>query len=515
LKFASRSPFLTVGGKRQLPITAISPSEVAIKSGAWQQTYDVDRFGNRAVRATSYIPNPQLTPQSASLTDFSAFDQSNNRLSMTKYPQVLYDGAGNLKRDQAGSAFTYDGENRQLTASVGSTSASYFYDGDGRRVKKVVGTVTTVFVYNASGQMVAEYVNDPVPPPAGGGGTSYLTSDHLGSTRVVTRQDGSVKARYDYLPFGEELPASIGGRSSVAGYGSADSTRQKFTSKERDSESGLDYFLARYYSSAHGRFTSPDEFTGGPDEVFGFAATASGNPTFYADIVDPQTLNKYQYCLNNPFKYIDPDGHQEKSLTQRLKESLQALFEAKGGGRFHDSDNNAQDNPTDPYNKVYGRGTPQQAHENVNKGWDQAAYAYDQLAKLYEMAAPGSANFAGTLMKYQHGNATGNDLLWAAAGLNFASPLKAFGHFKQHAIEWGFGKFNNAVDYVLGARALITSTSRDVVRYRNAAGKILVYNKATNELATHTGNTIHTFFKPEKGEAYVNRVIKRDGYKPF
>jgi YD repeat-containing protein len=212
---------------------------------AWQQTYDMDRFGNRAVRATSYIPSPQLTPQSASLTDFSAFDQSNNRLSVTKYPQVLYDGAGNLKRDQVGSTFTYDGENRQLTASVGGTSASYFYDGDGRRVKKVVGSVTTVFVYNARGQMVAEYVSDPVPPPAGGGGTSYLTSDHLGSTRVVTKADGSVKARYDYLPYGEELSSAIGGRSQVSGYGVADSTRQKFTSKERDVESGLDYFGAR------------------------------------------------------------------------------------------------------------------------------------------------------------------------------------------------------------------------------------------------------------------------------
>jgi RHS repeat-associated protein len=276
---------------------------------AWQQTYDCDRFGNRAVRATSYIPSPQLTPQSASLTDFSAFDQSNNRLSVTKYPQVLYDFAGNLKRDQVGSTFTYDGENRQLTASVGGASASYFYDGDGQRVKKVVGSVTTVFVYNASGQLVAEYVSDPVPPPAGGGGTSYLTSDHLGSTRVVTKVDGSVKARYDYLPYGEELPSTIGGRSSVADYGSADSTKQKFTAKERDVESGLDYFLARYYSSAQGRFTSPDEFTGGPIELYCFAAQASSNPTFYADPASPQSLNKYQYAGNNPLCYVDPDGH--------------------------------------------------------------------------------------------------------------------------------------------------------------------------------------------------------------
>jgi RHS repeat-associated protein len=81
------------------------------------------------------------------------------------------------------------------------------------------------------------------------------------------------------------------------------------TQKERDDETSLDYFLARYYSSSHGRFTSPDEFSGGPDELFDFADAAAENPTFYADLENPQSLNKYQYCYNNPLAYIDPDGH--------------------------------------------------------------------------------------------------------------------------------------------------------------------------------------------------------------
>jgi RHS repeat-associated protein len=305
----------TTGGSLVLTQTygydALNRLQSAGENGtAWQQTYDCDRFGNRAVRSTSYIPNPQLTPQSASLTDFSAFDQFTNRLSVTKYPQVMYDFAGNLKRDQAGSTFTYDGESRQVSASVGSTSASYSYDGDGRRVKKVIGTVTTVFVYNARGQMVAEYVSDPVPPPAGGGGTSYLTADTLGSTRVVTKADGSVKARYDYLPFGEELPSSIGGRSQVSGYGSADSTKQKFTAKERDVESGLDYFGARYYSAAQGRFTSVDPF----DPVLGKQGAndkEKAEKEFFIYLDQPQHWNRYPYALNNPLRYIDPDGFGE------------------------------------------------------------------------------------------------------------------------------------------------------------------------------------------------------------
>ena len=125
-------------------------------------------------------------------------------------------------------------------------------------MKKIVGNDTTVFVYNVAGQLIAEYTSGT---PAAGD-TSYLTTDHLGSTRLVTDSGGNVKARYDYLPFGEEIPSSVGSRSSVDGYGGADSTRQKFTQKERDNESGLDYFGARYYSSAQGRFTSADSYAG-------------------------------------------------------------------------------------------------------------------------------------------------------------------------------------------------------------------------------------------------------------
>src|SRR6185503_3639998 len=182
---------------------------------------------------------------------------------------------------------------------------NYFYDGDGRRVKKIVGNDTTVFVYNVAAQLIAEYASATTAT----GDTSYLTTDHLGSTRLLTDSGGNVKARYDYLPFGEEIGSSMGGRSGIAGYGGPDSTRQKFTQKERDNESGLDYFLARYYSSAQGRFSSPDEFTGGPDDLFDFAENASDNPMFYGDLYEPQSLNKYQYCYNNPLSCIDPDGH--------------------------------------------------------------------------------------------------------------------------------------------------------------------------------------------------------------
>src|SRR5438067_6027092 len=128
---------------------------------------------------------------------------------------------------------------------------------------------------------------------------------------MIFDQTGSLQnvSRHDYLPFGEELFAGSGGRMAAQGYSASDGVRQHFTQKERDNETGLDYFLARYYSSTQGRFTSPDEFTGGPDELYSFADDASDNPTFYADLRNPQSLNKYQYSYNNPLRYVDPNGH--------------------------------------------------------------------------------------------------------------------------------------------------------------------------------------------------------------
>jgi len=77
-------------------------------------------------------------------------------------------------------------------------------------VIKTVGSTTTVFVYDAGGRLAAEY-GGPANPLSG---TTYLTGDHLGSTRMVTNAAGAVVSRYDYAPLGEELTAGIDGRTA-------------------------------------------------------------------------------------------------------------------------------------------------------------------------------------------------------------------------------------------------------------------------------------------------------------
>jgi RHS repeat-associated protein len=187
-----------------------------------------------------------------------------------------------------GSALTFDAENRITSASQsGVGSMYYFYDGAGRRVQEVsTYNVEKVFVYDAFGQMAAEYSLGAQSPPCT---TCYIATDHLGSTRLVTDQNANVVGRHDYLPFGEEIAANAGGRDGT--FGTQDFVNQKFTGQERDVETGLDFFQARYFSAALGRFASPDA------------------PILDQDPSNPQSWNLYTYVRNNPLSFVDPDGH--------------------------------------------------------------------------------------------------------------------------------------------------------------------------------------------------------------
>ncbi len=122
--------------------------------------------------------------------------------------------------------------------------------------------------------------------------TFWLVGDHLGTPRMVADRTGSLAGikRHDYLPFGEELYAGTGGRTTTQGYGAADNVRQKFTGYERDDETKLDYAQARYYTNVQGRFTSIDPLP------------ASAKPG------QPQSWNRYTYALNNPLAFVDPSG---------------------------------------------------------------------------------------------------------------------------------------------------------------------------------------------------------------
>jgi RHS repeat-associated protein len=268
----------------------------AAEGSNWSRTFDYDPWGNLAEAGNGILLNVNTA------TSLSQYNANNQRSDVGQG----YDAAGNQTSMNPQITLAYDAENRQTAAS----GYTYAYDGDGRRVMKTGGGVTTVFVYDAMGELAAEYSDATNTSPCL---TCYLSYDHLGTTRLVTNVSGQVVSRHDYLPFGEEIPSGVGGRDGTWGSG-ADGVNQKFIGKERDSESGLDYFGARYYGSALGRWTIPDE------------AFADQHPE------DPQSWNLYGYVRNNPLRRVDVDGRGAQEIAQGIWQGTKNAFNGAMSG---------------------------------------------------------------------------------------------------------------------------------------------------------------------------------------
>jgi len=113
-------------------------------------------------------------------------------------------------------------------------------------------------------------------------GTYAFHKDYLGSTLAVSDSTGAKVEETRYLPFGAQ-----------ADHTGTTVTEYKFTDQELDPEVGLYNYGARLYDPVIGRFVSAD--------------------TTVPDQFDPQSFNRYSYCLNNPLIYVDPNGHYPSS----------------------------------------------------------------------------------------------------------------------------------------------------------------------------------------------------------
>jgi YD repeat-containing protein len=235
--------------------------KTAVDASRWSRVYGYDDYGNRWIEST----NRPADLTYATPTAQSQFDAATNRLTNAgngdELPSDAYDDAGNLAKHPWVGAMVYDANSLQARFCTGitqpctdqSAAARYEYDGDGRRVKKhLSATHTIVFVYDAFGNLAAEYDTEPAPNLLAG--TYYRTTDHLGSTRLMTDATAKVVSRHDYFPFGEEIPANSGhgnrqlvtdANPTTTTYNQDFGVYQKFTGKERDTESSLDYLALR------------------------------------------------------------------------------------------------------------------------------------------------------------------------------------------------------------------------------------------------------------------------------
>jgi len=241
----------------------------------WGLSEAFDRYGNRTNQTVTSGSGPSNSLSFATTPGAGAYTNRPDGYSFDVSGNMLNDGLNNL---------TYDAEN----CLTGASAASYTCDAHGIRVKKVAGT-TTVYVFSGS-QGIAEYDNGAaVSSPSReyiylggrliatiqGTSTVYHHSDHL-SVRTTSDVNGTKIGEQGHYPYGEPW------------YSSNTTTKFIFTSYERDSESGNDYAMARYYVNRFGRFCSADPVMG--------------------SIADPQSWNRYAYARNNPVNFTDPSG---------------------------------------------------------------------------------------------------------------------------------------------------------------------------------------------------------------
>jgi len=244
-----------------------------------------------------------LNPQMADYTMTYTYDTSKTHavkaINLNGEDYIFhYDANGNMVKgydfsdinDVGTREFTYNAENKPVEITLtkgGSTVRAYYvYDGEGRRARKrVVGSESSETFYvgehfEIRGGVVTRYI-------FGAGmrlalvstkGTYAFHKDHLGSTLAVSDSAGAKVEETRYLPFGAQAD-HIG--TTVTEY--------KFTDQELDPEVGLYNYGARLYDPVIGRFVSAD--------------------TTVPDQFDPQMLDRYGYCRNNPLKYNDPTGH--------------------------------------------------------------------------------------------------------------------------------------------------------------------------------------------------------------
>jgi len=269
-----------------------------------------DRYGNRGPRRQVFVAGViNRWSQTATGTGSASAVQpqltfnGSGGVNTNRIDGWSYDNAGNLLNDKI-HTYTYDAENRIATLSG---EPEYIYDAEGRRVAKTnsSGAPTSIYILGLGGEQVTElnssgaWVHSNVF--AGGGrllasyegpagtdtaGYHYHLTDWLGTKRMQTTASGNQEQTCMSYPFGDGLACT----------GGPDATEHHFTGKERDVESGLDYFEARYFTSDLARFMTPD-----------WAAKPTAVP--YAEYGNPQSLDLYQYMRNDPLGGVDPNGH--------------------------------------------------------------------------------------------------------------------------------------------------------------------------------------------------------------
>lgn len=414
----------------------------ATLAGAGSQWYQYDRFGNLVTKLFTSTSCAGSTPW------------ANNRT-----PTATHDLRGNVT-SLSGAAYTYDGLDQMVKYVGGGLTFTHMYDGSGERVAKISAGAWSHSSRDDANRVAAEFgstaptrdnvflgnllVASYASVASGGPNWTFYGSDHLGTPRLVTDLLG-IGAGADaggrrYWPYGEPQ----GFEATNPGI----FQRLRFALMERDTEANYYHDHARSHDFILGRFLSPDQLQG--------------------KVRDPQTWNRYTYALNNPLKYVDPNGQ-----AAFLWEALDFYSYNESRNAWSRALQHFRDNPT----LTTGATATAKFIEN----------AYDSAALLVP-ALPGVFGIAGKATRLLPGQSWGRlDTLPD--------------HFARHGADFGAATADayarQASDFLQTAQAEKLPTKID------SHGTIRVYDPETNTFAAYNADgTTKTFFKPPEGREY-------------
>jgi RHS repeat-associated protein len=283
-----------------------------MKARAYTEQYRYDPMGN--------ILRLEHRNEPGGFTRELTVEAANNRLREMKVGEstfaYTFDANGNMRSETTSRHFEWNHADQmkafrtQTEGAEPSAHAHYLYDGAGQRVKKLVrkqggGIEVTHYIDDVfehhrwdTGEQRGEnnhvHVMDdqqrialarlgPAHPDDRGPAIQFHLGDHLGSSNVVLDSDGVLVNREEFTPYGE------------TSFGSFRRKRYRYTGKERDEESGLNYHGARYYAPSNARWVSVD-----PEQC--------RFPSWSA----------FCYSLANPLRYVDPNGTQPDTTTVQV-----------------------------------------------------------------------------------------------------------------------------------------------------------------------------------------------------
>ncbi len=206
-----------------------------------------------------------------------------------------YDNNGNMN-NSAGKSLMWDYRDRLTSTNLAGATSTYTYDDKYERVKTVengittyypndlyvkMGATTTKNIYGG-GMLLASIEGGQVATT-----TSYIHTDHLSATNVVTNATAAVQQTLDYYPYGQERISS-----------GNNLTKRHYIGEIYDASTGLNYLNARYYNGDRGQFVSQDP-------VFWEVGQTQDGVRI---LREPQLANSYSYAGNNPITQKDPNG---------------------------------------------------------------------------------------------------------------------------------------------------------------------------------------------------------------